>query len=103
LLTLYKVIRTRPVVLYRRIFSNATISLAYGCASLVFHAILDSVAGAYAGTQNHALTWTASVVDCAVLSLIINHGLLVFAIKLDDPYARVRENVGSRESITSDS
>src|ERR1700689_908868 len=102
LLTLYKVIRTRPIVLYRRIFSNATISLAYGCASLVFHAIPDSVAGVHPGTQNHALTWTASVVACAVLGWIINHGLLVVAMKLDDPEARVREIVGSRESITSD-
>ena len=103
LLTLYKVIRTRPIVLYRRIFSNATISLAYGCASLVFHAIPDSVAGTHPGTQNHALTWTASVAACAILGWIINHGLLVVAMKLDDPEARVREIVGSRESITSDS
>jgi diguanylate cyclase (GGDEF)-like protein len=103
LLTFYKVFRTRPVVLYRRVFSNATICLAYGCASLVFHAIPDSVAGTRPGTQNHALTWTASVVACGILGWIINHGLLVVAIKLSDPEARVREVVGSRESITSDS
>jgi diguanylate cyclase (GGDEF)-like protein len=103
LLTFYKAVRTRPVVLYRRIFSNATISLAYGFSSLVFHTIPDSIAGAHPGTQDHALTWTASVVACAFLGWIINHGLLVVAIKLSDPEARIREIVGSRESITSDS
>jgi diguanylate cyclase (GGDEF)-like protein len=102
LLTIYRIFRTNPVVLYRRVFSNATISLAYGCASLLFHAIPDSVAGAHPGMGNHALTWTASVAVCGILGWVINHGLLVAAIRLSDPQARVRELIGSRESITSD-
>lgn len=102
-LTVYKIFRTQPVVLYRRIFSNATISLAYGCASLLFHSIPDSVAGMHPGTGNHALTWTVSVAVSGVLGWIINHGMLVVAIRLSDPEARVRELIGSRESITSDS
>lgn len=103
LLTVYKIFRTQPVVIYRRIFSNATISLAYGCASLLFHAIPVSIAGNHPGTGNHALTWTASVAAAGVLGWIINHGLLVAAIRLSDPEARLRELIGSRESITSDS
>jgi diguanylate cyclase (GGDEF)-like protein len=103
LLTVYKIFRTQPVVLYRRIFSNATISLAYGCASLLFHVIPISIAGNHPGTGNHALTWTASVLASGVLGWIINHALLVAAIRLSDPEARVRELIGSRESITSDS
>jgi diguanylate cyclase (GGDEF)-like protein len=102
-LTAYKIIRTRPVVLYRRIFSNATISLAYGCASLLFHAIPASVAGSRPGTQSHALTWTAIVVACGVLGWLINHVLLLMAIRLSDPTATVRELIGSKESVTSDS
>jgi diguanylate cyclase (GGDEF)-like protein len=102
-LTAYKLFRTHPVVLYRRVFSNATISLAYGCASLLFHAIPSEVAGTRPGTQNHVLTWTAAVVACGVLGWVINHGLLLVAIKLSDPAANIRELIGSRESVTSDS
>jgi len=102
-LTIYKIKRTRPVVLYRRIVSNATISLAYGCASLVFHAVPDAVAGIRPGTQSHALTWTAAVAVCGILGWAINHGLLLVAIRLSDPTAKVRELIGSRESIMSDS
>jgi diguanylate cyclase (GGDEF)-like protein len=103
LLTIYKIFRTQPIVLYRRIFSNATISLAYGSASLLFHAIPGPVAGTHPGTGNHALTWTAAVAASGILGWVINHVLLVVAIKLSDPEARIRELVGSRESVTSDS
>jgi diguanylate cyclase (GGDEF)-like protein len=102
-LTFYKIVRTQPVILYRRIFSNATISLAYGSASLLFHAIPNSIAGTHPGSQNHALTWTASAAACGILGWVINHALLLIAIKLSDPDARIRELIGSRESITSDS
>jgi diguanylate cyclase (GGDEF)-like protein len=102
-LTIYKIFRTRPVILYRRVFSNATISLAYGCASLLFHAIPDSIAGTHPGTQSHALTWTVAVAVCGIVGWVINLALLLIAIKVSDPEARLRELIGSRESITCDS
>lgn len=101
-LTAYKLLRIPGLVVYRRVFSAATISLAYGGASVLFHAIPASVAGTYPGSGKHALTWTASVAACGLLGWIVNHGLLVVAIKLSDPGARVRELIGSRESISSD-
>jgi diguanylate cyclase (GGDEF)-like protein len=101
-LTAYKILRLPGIVVYRRVFSAATISLAYGCASLAFHAIPDSVAGPYPRSGEHALTWTGSVAACGLLGWVINHGLIVVAIKLSDPGSRVRDLVGSRESITSD-
>jgi diguanylate cyclase (GGDEF)-like protein len=99
----YKILRTRPIVLYRRVFTGATISLAYGCASLLFHAIPESLAGSRPETQDHALTWTVAVAVCGVLGWAINHLLLVAAIRLFDREARIQELIGSRESITSDS
>jgi diguanylate cyclase (GGDEF)-like protein len=101
-LMIYKLLRVPRLVLYRRVFSNATLSLAYGSASELFHAIPASVAGSAPGAGRHALTWTASVAVCGLLGWIVNHGLLVIAIKLSDPAARVRDLIGSRESITSD-
>jgi diguanylate cyclase (GGDEF)-like protein len=102
-LTIYKIVRTRPAILYRRVFSNATISLAYGSSSLLFHAFPNSVAGVHPGTQSHALSWTAAVAACGVLGWTINHVLLVVAIKLSDPERPIGELIGSRESITADS
>jgi diguanylate cyclase (GGDEF)-like protein len=101
-LMIYKMLRVPGLVIYRRIFSNATLSLAYGFASETFHAIPGPVAGSFPGTGRHALTWTGSVAACGLLGWIINCGLLVIAIKLSDPAARVRDLIGSRESITTD-
>lgn len=103
LLCIYKIIRTRPVVLYRRISSNAAISIAYGSASLLFHIAPSSVAGPHPGTQMRALTWTAVVIGCGIVGWVINHLLfLMVVIKLSDPDQRFRDIAGSRESITSD-
>jgi diguanylate cyclase (GGDEF)-like protein len=98
----YKLVRVPRLVIYRRVFSAATMSLAYGLASVAFHAFPASVAGAVPRSGEHALTWTAVVAVCGLLGWIVNHGLLVIAIKLSDRAARVRDLVGSRESITSD-
>lgn len=98
----YKLLRLRGLVVYRRVFSAATMSLAYGGASELFHIIPNSIAGGVPRSGGHALSWTASVAVCGLLGWIINHALLVVAIKLSDPAARVRDLVGSRESIMSD-
>jgi diguanylate cyclase (GGDEF)-like protein len=101
-LMVYKLLRVPRLVIYRRVLSNATLSLGYGCASVVFHAIPSSVAGVTPEAGRHALTWTASVAVCGLLGWVVNCGLLVIAIKISDPAARIRDLVGSRESITSD-
>jgi diguanylate cyclase (GGDEF)-like protein len=98
----FKMLRVPKLVIYRRVFSNATLSLAYGMASVAFHEIPASVAGSIPGTGRHALTWTGCVAACGLMGWIINLGLLVVAIKLSDPKARVRDLIGSRESITTD-
>ncbi len=98
----YKLLRIPGLVVYRRVFSAATLSLAYGFASVLFHAIPASVAGTFPKAGGHALTWTASVALCGLVGWIINHGLLVVAIKLSDSGARIRDLIGSRESVTSD-
>jgi diguanylate cyclase (GGDEF)-like protein len=101
-LTLVKVLRLPGAVVYRRVFSAATVSLAYGFASIVFHSIPASLAGPFPRTGEHALTWTASVALCGLLGWFINYILIVVAIKLSDPASRVRDLIGSRESITTD-
>jgi diguanylate cyclase (GGDEF)-like protein len=98
----YRLWRVQRGLVYKRVFSNATISLAYGAASVVFRMIGPGVAGARPGASAHVLTWTAVVTGCAIVGYIINHGLLLLAIRLADPEAHVRDLFGTRESITAD-
>jgi diguanylate cyclase (GGDEF)-like protein len=98
----YKLFRVQRLVIYRRVMSNATLSLGYGSASLAFHSIPSSVAGPVPGINTHALTWTAAVAACGLLAWFVNCGLVVGAIKISDSGARLRDLVGSRESLTSD-
>jgi diguanylate cyclase (GGDEF)-like protein len=101
-LTAYRLWRMRRGFVYRRVFSNATISLAYGCAAWLFHAVPSSTAGPAPGAGVHVLTWVGVVVGCGALAWVVNNGLLLGAIKLDDPDARVGDLFGNREAITSD-
>jgi diguanylate cyclase (GGDEF)-like protein len=101
-LTAYRLWRVRRAFVYRRVFSNATISLAYGCASLIFHSVPASAAGARPGTGSHALSWAGVVAGCGVIAWLINNGLLLGAIRIADPQARIRDMFGNREAITSD-
>jgi diguanylate cyclase (GGDEF)-like protein len=101
-LTAYKLIRVPRMASYRRVFSNATLSLAYGGASLAFHALPPVIAGRSPGAGTHVLTWTAAVIACGLLGWLINHVPLFGAIRLSDPQARLRAMVASRESVTSD-
>jgi diguanylate cyclase (GGDEF)-like protein len=101
-LTAFRLWRVRRVLIYRRVFSNATISLAYGGASAAFHQIPASLAGPAPGSGVHAITWTGLAACCGALAWIINNGLLLGAIKLADPGARVSELFGNREAISSD-
>lgn len=98
----YRLWRVRSGFMHRRVFSNATISLAYGAASFAFRAIPGTVAGRALGPEAHVLTWTASVAACALLAWLINHALLLGALKLSDPEVRARDLFGTRESVTSD-
>jgi diguanylate cyclase (GGDEF)-like protein len=94
--------RMRWGVIYRRVFTGAAIGLAYGVASIVFHAIPASFAGPALGTGVHALTWTASALLGEVIGWQGHHILLVTAIKLSDPTARLADLQLNREALQGD-
>jgi diguanylate cyclase (GGDEF)-like protein len=98
----YRLWRVRSGFAYRRVYSNATLSLAYGAASLLFHAIPRSVAGPSPGSGMHVLTWTGVAAGAGALAWLINNGFLLAAIKLSDRGARLRDLFGNREASTSD-
>jgi diguanylate cyclase (GGDEF)-like protein len=89
-------------IIYRRVFTGAAIGLAYGAASMAFHAIPASFAGPALGTGVHALTWTVSVLLCEIIGWLGHHVLLVIAIKLSDPTARVVALQLNREALLGD-
>ena len=94
--------RVHRGLLYRRVFTAAAIGLAYGAGSVVFHAIPASFAGPAIGTGAHALTWTLSVVGCEVIGWLGHHFLLVTAVKLSDPAAKVSLLELNREALQAD-
>ncbi len=101
-LAVHKLWRTRRMLIYRRIFSHAAIGLAYGLASVTFHSLPASVLGTSPGTGRHALYWVLAVAACGMIATIVNYGFILVAIRLSDPDARIRDLVGSRESLTAD-
>jgi diguanylate cyclase (GGDEF)-like protein len=89
-------------VVYRRVFSAAAISLAYGAASVLFRVFPDSFAGPSIGTGVHALTWTLAVAVCEIVGGRINHLLIAGAIKLSDPNVRLADLSFNREALQGD-
>ncbi|HEV2376889.1 MAG TPA: GGDEF domain-containing protein [Streptosporangiaceae bacterium] len=98
----YHLWRVRRVFAYRRIFSNAAISLAYGAGSWAFHLIPASAAGAEPGSGLHVVSWTGLVAATGAVAWAINVAFVIIAIKLSDQKVRVRDLVGNRETASSD-
>src|SRR5579875_2370266 len=101
-LTAYRLWRVRRGLVYRRVFSNATIAAAYGCASALFRLAPRSIAGPSPGSGSHVLTWTGLVVGCGAAAWLINNSLLFTAIRLAEGKASLRALFGTREAATSD-
>jgi diguanylate cyclase (GGDEF)-like protein len=89
-------------VIYRRVFSAAAISLAYGGAALLFRVFPASFAGASIGTGAHALTWTVAVAACEIVGGRGHQFLIVGAIKLSDPSVKLRGLLLNREALQGD-
>jgi diguanylate cyclase (GGDEF)-like protein len=89
-------------VIYRRVFTAGAIGMAYGMASVTFHAIPHSFAGGTIGSGPHALEWTLCVAACEVVGWLGHHVFLVSAIKLCDPTARLADMELNREALQAD-
>jgi diguanylate cyclase (GGDEF)-like protein len=101
-LAAYRLWRGHRAFVYRRVFSNATISIAYGVASIIFHELPANLTGAVPGTGSHVIAWTGLAASCGAVAWAINNGLILAAIRLADPEARLQDAFGSREGIVSD-
>jgi len=94
--------RVQRGTVYRRVFTAAAIGLAYGAASMVFHANPPSIAGSRLGTGTHVLTWIAAVAAAEMTGWLLHNVLIVTAVKLADPAARVADVALNREALLVD-
>jgi diguanylate cyclase (GGDEF)-like protein len=90
------------IPLHRRVFSAAAIGLAYGCASLAFHAFNQDVISRIHGTTVHATALALAMGACGVLQWVLNTCLVMTAIKGSDPTADVRKLFLAREPLHND-
>ena len=75
---------------HRTVFTAAALSLEYGLISWVFRAFPPSFAGATVGTGSHTVTWVLAVMLSYLLGSQLARFLIVAAVKLADPGARIR-------------
>jgi diguanylate cyclase (GGDEF)-like protein len=94
-------LRVHRGIVYRRVFSAATIALAYAAASWAFHSLPLSVTGPFPGQASHAIWWCVAVAVCDVLAWAINNTLIAAAIRSSDRTARISE-LFSREALSGD-
>jgi len=90
------------IPLHRRVFSAAAIGLAYGGASLAFHAFDQDVISRIHGTTIHATALALAMGACGALQWVLNTCLVMTAIKGSDPTADVRELFLAREPLHND-
>ena len=100
--TVVKQWRVRRNLTHRRVFSIASNGLGYGAASVVFHSgfrpVLDGAHSAHA----HSVGLLAGILAAAITGWLVNAWLVVGAVKLTSPTARIRALMFTREATTTD-
>jgi diguanylate cyclase (GGDEF)-like protein len=88
-------------VLYRRVFTAASISISYVLAATVYRMIPASFAGVHVGSSTHAFTWALAVAGCYILGGRLQLLLIFGAVKLTDPTVRVWVMEVNRDNLQS--
>jgi diguanylate cyclase (GGDEF)-like protein len=101
-LVLMKQWRVRRNLWHRRLFSMGAIGLGYGAASVEFHSVFEPLLGVPPGAGAHSAGWLGAIIAAAVTGWAVNVWLVVGAVKLTVPAARVRAMMFSREAVTTD-
>jgi diguanylate cyclase (GGDEF)-like protein len=87
-------------VVYRRVFTAASLSLSYVLVSLSFRWFPPAFAGGAVGFGMHAFTWIIAVAACEVVGNRAQHFFIAFAVKLSDPKnVRILEMEWDREAL----
>ena len=89
--------RLRTSLIYRRVFSAASIGLAYAAGSVVFHAAVSGRRWPPAGPG--LLRWALAVGAAGLFAAAANAVLVAVAVKAVDPQTRWRELLWDTESV----
>jgi diguanylate cyclase (GGDEF)-like protein len=93
--------RVRRSLVYRRVFSAAAAGLANGAASVLFHAVWADP-GRLPGTQDGLLGWGLLAAACGICRWLVANALVVTAVRLDDPAARLSDLLGGGAGLGHD-
>ena len=89
-------------VWHRKVFSAASISLAYASVSLMFRQFPASFAGESVGSGWHALTWVVAAILCNLIGSRGHHFLIVGAVKLSNQKVSIRDIELNRQALQGD-
>ena len=91
--------RVRRSLAYRRVFSTAAIGLSYGIASVLFHTLWRA---SMPMRGHEALAWAGVAVAAALVRWLVNNALVLAAVRLDDPTARIKDMLGGTNGLSAD-
>ncbi len=94
--------RIRRAPVYRRAYSGAMLSLAYGAASVTFHGLSGVIPHEAGGALSQGTMWTLVVAVSVLMKEVVNKTLLMTVVKASDPGATWRTEVFSREPLYND-
>ena len=94
--------RVRHALLHRRVFTAAAVGLSYGAASVTFHSLSGLAPQGAAESFGHGTVWILLVVVSALVKLIVNDAMVMTAVKVTNPTARVCATFLSGEQLYND-
>jgi diguanylate cyclase (GGDEF)-like protein len=94
--------RVHRGIIHHRVFTVSAMGLCYGLASMLFRVFPASFAGARIGNGPHALTWVLAVALCEIVGGRGHNFLIVIAVKLSSPVAKIVDQELSREALQAD-
>jgi len=94
--------RVRRAPVYRRVYTVAAIGIAYGCARLTFTGALPVGCQPRAYLWSHTAMWLVAAGAGAVTQWVVNQGLILSAYKLENPAARIWDELLARETLHND-
>jgi diguanylate cyclase (GGDEF)-like protein len=94
--------RVKRAPVYKRVYTAASIGIAYGCARLVYVSLLPGGWQPRNYLMSHTVMWLLAAAAGAVTQWAINQGLILGAVKLEHPADAVRNQLFAREKLHND-
>lgn len=94
--------RVRQAPAHRRVFTASAMGVAYGCASVAYHAFLPAGVGSHALLRGDPVVWLAAAAAAAATQWAVNEALVLTALKAAVPATRLRDLLFTRETLHDD-